>query len=578
MILQSLYQLYDRLIQDSSYRIPPFGFSYQKISFKVILSPEGDLISIQNTCLQENSMPLSLLVFGDNKSSGKSITPGFLWDNTSYMLGYKPDDKNPERTLKAFKTFRKEHLAVESSINSPDFSAVCRFLQKWYPEQIVSFPVLTHRINHFGVFQINGNTSYVHENRTILNWWKQKTHQATSDHQGQCLLSGKMANIARVHPKIKGIAGAQPSGGSIVSFNKASYESYGKAQNFNSPISEEAAFRYTSALNALLEGPMSSLHRIFLGDTTVVFWSKKKTLIEQFIAPLLTDGSMAIFPPSNKDTQKKYQSFLKSLQTEDGSKNSSDKTLFNILGLSPNTARLSVRFFHQLCINELHRNLQKHYIDTNVSPLIKKGNLTSQQQFTPIWMFLRQSARDTKSIPPNLVGSLLRSLFTGCDYPAALFSSIIRQIQADSIINHPRVCFIKGYLCRNKHYSIGPSLNNAETNSAYILGRIFALLETYNSGMNNPQYPHLFRERLYRTASTTPSKIFPILADSFQSHFLQKNAVLKERDKLLSQYLFHATQFPVYLNPEQQGLLAMGYYHQRQLLFRQKRKNEDGQT
>jgi len=94
MILQTLHALYDRLASEDDYGIAPAGHSIQKISFRVVLHPDGRLFEIQEVFRTDNGKkrPRQLAVLGDGKPSGSGINPCFLWDNTGYMLGYKPDD------------------------------------------------------------------------------------------------------------------------------------------------------------------------------------------------------------------------------------------------------------------------------------------------------------------------------------------------------------------------------------------------------------------------------------------------------------------------------------------------------
>ncbi len=224
-------------------------------------------------------IPRPRIVPGGAKPSGSGINPCFLWDNSGYMLGYRPNDLKPARTLEAFAAFRKRHLDLEKEINDPEFSAVCRFLESWEPEQ--EHPELEEMATGFGVFRIRGQTHFVHERPAVNRYWRHQLGLRDEDTGsiGQCLVTGISGRLARIHePKIKGVLDAQSSGATLVSFNFNATESYGKEQSYNAPVSEEAAFRYANALNHLLR--MGSRQRVQIGDATTVFWTAQPSPAE----------------------------------------------------------------------------------------------------------------------------------------------------------------------------------------------------------------------------------------------------------------------------------------------------------
>ena len=252
MLLQSLDQLYDRLSGEPEYEIAPSGYSLQKITFCVVLKPDGTLHEFQDARqdLGGQPRPQQLLVPGSTKSSGSGVNPGFLWDNTGYMLGFKVDDEKPERTRQTFAAFRKRHLDVEDDIGAPPFSAVCRFLEAWDPASAEGANVLGEAgATGFGVFRIQGRERYVHDEATVRAWWEAQAAVADAPVEGECLVTGLSAPLARTHDKVRGVAGAQSAGGAIVGFNASAYESYGKSQSYNAPVAAAVAFRYVTALN-----------------------------------------------------------------------------------------------------------------------------------------------------------------------------------------------------------------------------------------------------------------------------------------------------------------------------------------
>ena len=264
------------------------GYSLQRISFKVVLHPDGRLHEI-SAVKDAAGRAIPTLVPGAGKPSGEAINPCFLWDNSGYMLGFKPEDPKPERTARTFEEFRRNHLELEAVVGSPSFSAVCRFLQGWVPDRATEHPTLLQTKTGFGVFQIIGEPGYVHQDDAIRSWWESRP-PTSSGENGLCLITGRQSALAKLHdPAIKGVAGAQSAGAKLVSFNLDAFTSYGKEQSFNAPVSEEAAFAYCTALNYLLA---SDRRRLRVGDATTVFWTAQPSPAEDLL-PFLVDSTQS---------------------------------------------------------------------------------------------------------------------------------------------------------------------------------------------------------------------------------------------------------------------------------------------
>lgn len=589
MILQSLYQLYDRLSQDESYAVSPPGFSPQKIGFKIVIKLDGSFLPPQDARSPDDKGKLQntiLEVPGSAKPSGSGINPCFLWDNQTYLLGRQPEDKKPGFGLERFSAFQEKHLALEKEIDCPEFSAVCRFLESWDPEKVGEYPILNDVGTGFGVFQIQGQKGYVHNVPKILSWWNQNQPQESSDTRGQCLITGETdVEIARLHPKIKSVGGAQSAGASIVSFNDSAYESYAKTQSFNSPVSIDAAFRYGTALNALLAGPRSRQHRIRIGDSTCVFWTDQRSQTEDIFAELLGAGSYAADEAQDQTQRERIQRFLTALRS--GTQFVDDQapldTAFHLLALSPNAARLSVRFYYRSTIDQLLDRLRLHIEHVRIVKEYDqpKGARKADPEFPAIWQLLNQTARVSDEIPPLIAGALTRSILEGIKYPESLYTSVLRRVRADRTINYLRAAIIKATLVRNHQFTIPIMLDTSETNPAYLLGRLFSALEKTQEEAQ-PGINATIRERFYSSASATPASVFPRLLRTYQHHLAKMPAVLaekigsenaqkakKNREKLI-QEIFAQIQsggLPNQLNLKAQGLFAIGYYHQRKEFF-----------
>ena len=582
MILHSLDTLYDRLRNNPAYRVAPSGYSLQKVSFKVVLTPTGVLSAIQDAReLADGTLrPKQVLVPGHTKSPGSGLNPCLLWDNSGYMLGYKADDENPQRTQQSFSAFREKHVALEAEIGASAFSVLCRFLEGWDPASAPEHPVLADAARTgFGVFQIQGEARYVHDDPSVSRWWDAQREAQSDGERGHCLVSGQERMLARLHPKIKGVAGAQSAGAAIVSFNDDAYESYGKSQSYNAPVSKDVSVRYVTALNALLDGPMRRKHRFTLGDTTVAFWTEQPTWTEDIFLPFVSKGSALLDDPASQDegVRQKLASFLKALregrEAYGAIENVPDQTSFFLLGLAPNAARIAIRFFHRGTLAELLDNLRRHHRDIRVAPQPAAGKRSADPEFPPVRLLLRQAARDPKKgedwetprleIPPILSGPLLRAIFTGSRYPDALYSAVIRRIGAGATVNYARACVITGILNRNLKKDVSMSLDLARTDPAYRLGRLFAALEKTQKDALGESLNKTIRDSFYSAASATPGSVFPRLLRTYQHHLAKLEGGHRvNREKLIQEILAPLGAFSAHLDLSGQGLFAIGYYHQ----------------
>lgn len=592
MILQSLNNLYDRLADDPAYELAHPGFSPQKISFRVVLHPDGRLFQMQDARVPNDKKKLITSVVevpGEAKPSGAGINPCFLWDNQTYLLGRQPEDKPEGFGSKRFEAFREKHLQIEGSINNSGFSAVCRFLESWSPNQLAAHPILEEVGTGFGVFQILDQPHPVHAEPEIRKWWEKNMPVEADAPIGQCLISGETVPIARLHPKIKGISGAQAAGASIVSFNDSAYESYGKSQSFNAPVGAQSAFRYGTALNSLLTGPQSAKHRIRIGDTTCVFWTDKKTLVEDVFAAFSQNGTHIVEDESQDPViRQKLLSFLKALQNgrEDygGLGENPDETRFYLLGLAPNAARLSVRFFHQSTISELLDNLRTHQEAIRLVREFDKqvGKRRPDSEFPAYWEYLRETVRGGDDPSPLLGGAFMRSILEATPYPEALFTTILRRTLMEREVNYLRASAIKAVLIRNHQLHITTMLDQENTNTAYLLGRLFAVLEKIQEEGHYEQTGNrlekTIRETYFSAACATPAAVFPRVEQLSTHHRRHLNPGRKIFfDQLIGEIKWPQSPekgIKKTHNLEAQGLFILGYYHQRKALFTSNKDKE----
>jgi len=578
MILQALNQFYERLQADPDADIAPFGYSRQKITFCVVINDDGSLHEIVSELDESDgrARPRSIVVPGGAKPSGAGINPCFLWDNTGYLLGFKPDDENPERTRETFEAFRQKHLAIAAEIDDPELSAVCSFLEKWDPEMAAGHPTLQAVTTGFGVFRLRAKAQYVHERPAIRSWWEEQLQSVagTASTRGQCLLTGRVESLARLHePKIKGVNGAQSSGAALVSFNDKAYESHGRSQGFNAPVSEAAAFQYCTALNYLLHP--DHRHRIQLPDTTVVYWTESPGPFEELFGFVADPTKIAAEDEAQKDRIRETLKAIASGRSAEDLSLGEGETRFFVLGLSPNAARLSVRFWYVCTLNELIANIRQHFIDLSVA------RSSRDTEYPALWQLLRETVRESKDIPPLLSGAVLRCILIGSAYPQMFFSAVIRRIRADRQINAIRASILKACLNRNLRCGISSlskelpvSLDPERPEAAYQLGRLFAELEKAQEDAL-PGINATIKDRYFSAASATPGSVFPRIIRGSQHHLAKLEMRAKVyREKRIQEVFGRIDDFPSHLNLAQQGLFALGYYHQRQAIYTKRQEAE----
>jgi CRISPR-associated protein Csd1 len=591
MILQALVEHYHRLSDDAESDVAPFGFSRQKVGFTVVVTPDGQLHGIEplNTEVAGRSRPLSLVLPGQSKPSGAGINPCFLWDNATYMLGAVPEGREAAWARARWEAFRDRHVSLIDEIKDPAFTAVCEFLKGWDPKLLADRTDLEALQAGFGVFSARAQTGYVHERPTIVEWWRGQLAAQTDDDAdaalGQCLVTGKVTRLARLHePKIKGVSGGQPAGTSIVSFNDSAYCSYGKEQSFNAPVSEAAAFEYATGLNALLS---DRNHRVQLGDTTCVFWTQTPTLAEPAVLGLMSEGfwqAAAEGEADDKDARTRgavrdFYLRLRSGREADASALGDPSVPFYVLGLSPNASRISVRFWHVSTVGEMAQRLARHVRDLEMV-----GRREDDPPLT-IRQLLLETAREPKDIPPQLAGELARSILTGGPYPRALALAVNRRIRADREINHRRVAILKAWL--NRHHTdqstpkeVPVSLDPNRTDPPYLLGRLFAVYEKVQKDALGEKLNRTIRDSYLSAASATPASVFPRLYRLSQHHLnrIESVGLRISRERLLGQIFQHLQSFPSHLNLQSQGLFAIGYYHQTQDLYTRKTNGNEAAT
>ncbi|MCA0392540.1 MAG: type I-C CRISPR-associated protein Cas8c/Csd1 [Proteobacteria bacterium] len=595
MILSALADYYQRLLDDPESGVSTPGYSQEKIGYVITLSANGAVMAVddEHDSSGKKRIPKSLSVPQPEKRT-VAVKSNFLWDKTSYVLGISASSKRSEQEHAAFKML---HAQALSTTDDPGLKALLTFLDAWSPEQSSENACFTRHgealLDANIVFRLDGDHGYLHQRHAARAAWERLQAQGGDATRSMCLVTGEQASLARLHPAIKGVNGAQSSGASIVSFNLDAFTSYGKSQGGNAPVSEQATFAYTTALNHLLRRDVRNRQRVQIGDTTVVFWAQANTAkqaaaAEDLIAVFLrgddADDDTAADGQATQRLHGALEQVRQARPLRELDTTLDDEARIFILGLAPNASRLSIRFWETQTLAGFTRRLSDHYDDLQLQPLAWKRPPTPQYlalQVAPVYG--ENGKPKAEDVPPLLAGELTRAILGGTRYPRSLLGSLVMRFRADGQLKPLRVALCKAVLARDARLSKQQgltstkgeppmSLDTGNTDPGYLLGRLFSSLESLQRAALGAQVNATIRDRFYGAASATPASIFPVLLRNAQNHFgkLRKDKaglavnLEKEIGQIIDALPAH---FPRSLPIEEQGRFAIGYYHQTQARF-----------
>jgi len=587
MILKELVRYYERKASDAETALAPEGFELKEIPFVIVIDSDGHFVQIEDTRSGDGKKKRAksfLVPQGVKKTSGPAAN--LLWDTAEYVLGIDTKGK-PDRVVLQHAKFVGR--LVELPADEPGVFAIQAFLSDVPLPQLEQSPSWEEirTTNPNLSFRLVRDTELVCARAVVVKALLAKAsgenEESSSAVRGICLVSGEEAEIQRLHPSIKGVWGAQSSGANIVSFNLRAFESYGKEQKQgeNAPIGKRSAFAYTTALNHLLS--KDSRQRIQVGDSSTVFWASEKNALEDTFADLWSD------PP--KDDPDRETNAVKALyeSVKQGSLNVSGKTTqFFVLGLAPNAARISIRFWLTGTVQQFSERIVEHFDDIAIE------HAPYEPAYPSLFRLLTSTALQGKSenIPPSLGGETMRAILAGLPYPETLLLSALRRIRAEREVNYPRAALIKACINRKTRRpssggvsapeeELHVSLDLANTNVGYRLGRLFAALEKVQEEAS-PGFNATIRDRFYGAASSTPVTVFSNLLKLSKHHLakIENRGRAVNLEKLLGEIVDELDGnegFTAHLSIADQGRFAIGYYHQKQAFYAKKPESVKGE-
>ena len=575
MILQALCDYYDALARRGDITLP--GWSVAKVSYALDIDGSGALRGVIPLKVKpegaKRDVPQSLQVPEQLKRSGSRAPSYFLCDNTQYFLGLEKGVVTA-KSLRCFQSCKETHLKMLKDCNCEEARAICNFFLAWNPENASSHPGLKSWYEKYedGNFVFSVNRVFAHQVEEIQKVWDARDNK--SEVIGRCMVSGEIGPIARIHNSVKGIYADSlaPNGWTLVGVDKEAFESYGKTQGFNSPISEKSAFSYTTALNHLLRDK-SHVQRI--GDTTVVYWAEDAEPLDQDIfSCAMFGGTSEVIADS--DLKAAVMGLANGDPVDVNGIPLRPDNRFYVLGLAPNAARLSVRFFLPSTFGQMLANVQAHYERLDIVKPAYAANGT-----LPIWRLLGETvnpnSRDKKA-SPLMAGAVLRAILSDGPYPASLLEQTMLRIRAQQDITYGKAAILKAFFTKNREYQVPEEVLTVELNDQsnylpYVLGRLFAVLERVQSAAN-PGLNATIKDKYFNSACATPATIFPLLTKLSQSHLRKLEGGLKVYyEKIIGDLEGRIREtLPARMGLADQGTFQLGYYHQVQKFYEKKEK------
>ena len=587
MILQALKEYYDRKAADPDSGIAPLGWERKDIPFLVVIDRQGAFLRFEDTreLVGKKLRAKNFVVPSLGEAKGNGIKSNIFWENAEYMFGLPMRGKSdPARVADQHKAFKSKILSLKVA---PEpgcaLAAIRTFIQNVDTEKIQLAPLWPEvkEMNQPLLLSVSGCGAITDapDARDAVN----QAHASLQEGGKKlCLVSGEPDVMATLEPPIHGVQGASTMGAHLVAVNNKvaesgnggatpAFASFMKEQGANSPIGKNASLAYTTALNTLLG--KDSKQKIQVGDATTVFWSEKKDVLEETFGDFWSD------PP--KDDPDRLTNAVAALfsSVETGAfAMDSDDTKFYVLGLSPNAARISVRFWHHNTVADLAEHIRTYFDDLRIA------HGSRDKDDLSLWRLLVSTAVQGKSenIVPNLAGNVMRCILEGLPLPETLLQASLLRAKAERDVTYPRAKLIKGCLNRklrksnpNHERSLTMALDKENNNVGYRLGRLFAVLEKIQQEAN-PGINATIRDKFYASASSTPSTVFGNLM-RLKNHHLSKLENSGRRiwfEKLLCEILSEVPEFPAHLKLDDQGHFAIGYYHQVQDLWIKKNDKE----
>lgn len=562
MILQELGNFYNRTLEESGSAVAPPGFQYQGIQCVIVLDPEGRVVALEETgCspAHHERGRLFLVPKGVRKTRGSAAN--LLWDNCSYVLGHpKPDLRHSEKRAEEAKARQRAFIdkikeQFPHPVADPGVRAVLLFLERGEYSEIRSWEKWpeVEQAGYNLTFRLAGDDCLVCQRPAVTASLADRDAASTETHSRECLVTGARVAPVRIHTPIKGVPGSLPTGAALVSFGKDAFCSFGWEQGYNAPVGVPAEFAYSTALNSLLAAPG---RQVRLGDATAVFWSRRKSFLEEVFAVLFTG--------STGNTDDRLHVALQGLRESAALPvRKDDDNPFFVLAMAPNVARLAVRLWYRGDVTETASHIVRYFEDCRIVHSRGGRELPSLSQ-----LLAALTSERTEHSDSQLPCSLLRFILSGGSYPQAVLIAVLRCCRVEGGVTHSRAALIKSALARHTHQetpqarAVSVELDPENSDPGYLSGRLLCVLEKAQGMAARGKGPS--RARNFGRASCTPAAVFPHL---IRFHNLRLAGICHEKaarylERVSGDLLTRLDHYPERLSLLGQAHFALGYYHQ----------------
>lgn len=607
-MLRALSEYYDCLCRQKDSGLVPDGYSRIGVNYNLVLNADGsirEILPYVNTVTdgkKTKEVPREELFPFRNSVPG--IAAETVDHREKYLFGIEWDKPGETLTTSknsrlAFAKSKEKNLEFLDSLSSPVTDAFKRFLRRWEPESEIGNPFLTALGKRYAgaKFVVTSEEDAAAQrplNRDPLVKEKWETsfrnRPVPNDAMmGQCSISGKYGQIARIHDNLTGISGGLATGVNIVCLKSPAFWSYGRKESYNSSVSQETMEKYTKAFNYLTSTPN---HKQVLDDMTLLCWAMTKESETPYIQAFNTGVGFfhlqaedpAEAERNEREMREKELSSIFSQLAQGKEANwkgfgVDENTEFYLFGVKPNSSRLAVKIFEHNSFGNMMRNVGQHRADMQLSPKDKQ---------IPVWLLgkaLKSPVASKDALPPDLSARILQSVLKGTPYPRYMLETAVRRAKTDQddtskkfyAVSRDRVRIIKACLTRMNMIKRGEwnMLNTQNKDGAYNCGRLFAVLEMIQQKAL-PGINATIKDKFFSSACSTPYLVFPRLIKLSQSHLgkLDKGSVIfyeKHIQEILSNL---GDSFPKAMSMEKQGMFILGYYQQKESFFEKKNEGE----
>ena len=549
MLLQKLAEYSERTETATA----PTLYAEGPLRYTIVLNTDGRCLSPEpvdhsDPSSRQTRRGANRLLPQVQRTSG--IRPLLLASPADYTLGLPKNANQTGRAQKCHAAYVELAERCASDTEEPDVAAVVNFLKNRPLDQLT----LREEFDAGGTITFDVDGRYVIDIPAVQEFWAAINQPDTPIMQ--CLVCGNdRPALERLQSKIKGIPGGHTSGTSIISANSDAFESYGLSASQVAPTCSECAESFTRGINALLS---SETNRFRTNNGAFVFWTRETHDLDFF-------AMMSVPEPQQ------VQALLESVRR--GRQNDLDEAAFYALSLSASGGRAVVLDWLDTTVGEAKENLALWFQRQRIAPGYDEDN-----RYYGLTALANATVRDRDDLPVTTPRSLVRSAFQGEPVPSHIMQQAVRRCQTERRVTRPRAALIKLTLLSqisNHTEDHMVELNTDNTEPGYLCGRLFNVLERAQRTAI-PGISATVTDRYYGNASTAPQSVFPLLLKGARAHLSKLNrdnrgaqhSIESEVEEILS----NLENFPKTLNLEQQGLFALGYYHQRAENQRQARE------